>query len=245
MAGMDIRILAGVFITLFGIAIAMSGGEVDSNDIWGQIGSFSADDLSDVTDWNLVSALFPEPGPKPANTSISADLTTTHADISVGEPATVRLKIDQQTPLTVGDSQITPGDNDTTAVTVILRKFTGTFSTTDTVALDGTIHRIETDGLSMNYTSPTSLSLEDAAIDSLQLIGVKHQEVAFDTASGNISTGGSDIALRNESAVFEFFEGEIALTALDQGYRYRLAGDVFRGRIQDKDSTITIGGETR
>lgn len=241
--GMDFRILIAVFITLFGIAIAMEGGELESDQLWDSIGSADVpDDISSFLDFEF-GGLFAssEPEAMPANTSFSAKLTTPGTELSIQRPATVTIQLDAETPLTVGDTRITPGSEDE-SVSMELRGFTGMFSTSETVELDGSIDTIDTDALSMNYSDPKQLSAEDVPADTIHVDELERQDVSFDNATGTIATGSSDISVENESASFESFKGSIDITAVDDSYQYRMDGKLYQGLIQDGDSTITIGG---
>lgn len=242
--GMDLRVLIGVFVTLFGIAVGMAGGDIDSQDLQSSIENLeSPGEMPSLTDFDLTSLtdLLSYQFSRPANTSISAELSTDNVEFRIRQPARVMISLDGGTSLSVGDAMIQPSSGSLQDVSITLLGFTGTVSTAGNMSLKGKVSGIDAEGLSLNYSRRKSVSIQrDQAYIRLQELD--GEKLLFQHATGTIERGSTDLTVNGERALFEFFEGEITITPVSTGYQYMLDGKVYRGTVGEGESSITIGG---
>lgn len=234
---MDLRVLVGVFVTLFGIAVGMAGGDIQGQQLADTVqDTMRSGELPSLT---TLSGFLNRYTSKPANTSIHADLTTAEAvTISVKHPATLMLHVAPGATLQTGDATLSLDDD--TANTVTLRGFTGDIESDGNVSVDGAAQRVQTPGTTLNYSRNTPVSIAAGTAVRIVTDDLTQQPLSFEDAEGTITTGSTEMTLSGESAVFESFEGNLTIQATDPA-RYELHGRVYRGLLRSGESQITIG----
>ncbi len=198
---MDFRVLTAVFLTLLAIAVGMSEGGLSSEDVLGA--------LKDVRRPS-VDGLFDGATERPANTTVSARLDAAELSLEVGRPADLTLTVDAGTPVTVGDSTLTVARNGT----VRFSRFTGSVAATrDNMTVAGTAREVAVGQFTFNYSSPTVVELSGRTVSRLSVVGVTDQTLSFQDASGAVNASGTGIAVDDERAVFQGFDGNVTVDA--------------------------------
>lgn len=241
---MDLRVLIGVFVTLFGIAVGMAGGDIQSQDVMGamQNGEVPSDGLSGFPSLSSLTDLLSFTPTKPANTSISADLTSAEEiDINVKTPATLTLHVATGSRITAGDATF-QARGDESPATVTLRGFTGQIRTAGNLSVDGNMNGLHMSVMSLNYSRNPGLSATEG-VQRVELTELEHQHVSFEEAEGTISTGSIDTTLTEQQASFRFFRGDLTVSKNASSYRYQFDGKVHKGMLGNGESQLVIGGE--
>jgi hypothetical protein len=237
---MDLRVLTGVFVTLFGIAVGMAGGDIQEQDLMTAI---QETDLSDgLSGLSALSELSATRQTKPANTSIVANLTSHETmTLTFRSPTTAAIQVSPGTRITVGDGtvQVQPVEN-TGPASIRLTGFTGTITTADNLSISGSARSIRTDHLSFNYSRQKTVEGADG-LQAISLSRVQNQHVPFDAARGTITTGGTEIELSGEQADFRFFRGTLRMERSNGAFHYRMDGHVHHGELGGGDAQVTIG----
>lgn len=239
---MDLRVLIGVFVTLFGIAVGMAGGDITSQELFN-----SLQKVQDTGDFNILRELAStqlsfRTDDKPANSSINAALTTDEdVTLDVKMPATLTVTLIKDTEVTMGDSTLKPARTGTADIT--FNRFTGKVAVDENLSTSGEVGTVNTDALTMNYSQRKQMEIGEDDILSVRLTKLDGQEIAFKDANGTISTGSTEISLTGEEAVFKYFEGEATIQQNRKSFRYGLDGKVNHATLRSGESEITIGGK--
>ncbi len=237
--GMDIRVLIGVFVTLFGIAVGMAGGDIQSQNIMDTLDD--ADFSSGIPDISILQDLLSSHQSLPANTSINALLTSHEAmTLDVTVPATLTIDVAPESGIQIGDAMFTVrAADESDRASVTFRGFTGTVRTDGNLSLEGQVNGVDMSVMSMNYSQAKQVSAMDQ-VQSIHLSDVRDQHATFTVAEGNIDTGATDISLSKEQAVLRFFRGDLEIMPDDEAFNYTFEGHIHEGTLGD--SQVTIGG---
>ncbi|MDY6778148.1 MAG: hypothetical protein SVU32_05755 [Candidatus Nanohaloarchaea archaeon] len=234
---MDIKVLAAVFITLFGIAMGMAQGDIQ------------VDDLSDLAKLaerfkNIRSLGGGLPdlsgGKKAPNTSMTASFTgdTGYRTFSFKESVdSIQIRGDR-VRLQIAGLTTTPA-----SVSMTLHNFTGTLGMDGNVTVDGTVRSLEVASLPFNTSKPQDVSAVVKDPRYVRIDRMYRTNLQFRSVNGRIkSSVGVIIQLQKNDTnpvVFRSFTGTFERNFTSGSYS--LDGEVFRAGKKGTDAMIGGG----
>jgi len=229
--GMDIKVLAAVFITLFGIAVGMADGDLTVDDLSDLDTVKERFDKSmkkiekggDIFDGIDTGKEIFETG-EPPNTSITASFTTSSAtdSITLDRGATVTFRGD--TRLTIND--LTTSEEDFEGS---ISGFTGRVSVGTNTSIEGSATALSFSSLSFNTSEPKDVSVDIDAPEFVRISGIERKPLRFERVNGSFSVDGTTVSVQNDSVSLGSFSGEVSYDPA--GDRFSLDGRVADARV--------------
>lgn len=217
---MDLRVLAAVFLTLFAVAIGMSQGALDIQEVRG-----SLDDLRTSGD---ISDLLKRAGSTASNTTISGSITAAgDTELEIRSGSRLELDIRPSTTATVGDSALQTSGN----TSLVVRGFRGTIHVSpDNMTVKGTTEGITTPSFDFSYSSPKKLKVGSPS-PMINIMDLKKQTFDFKNATGTVTAEGTSVEVDGEQALFRGFTGNMTV----EGNSYSLEGRLQSAALGDAE----------
>lgn len=237
---MEVKVLAAVFLTLFGVAVAMGQGEMTAEDLtdMGELMSRFQDNLQTVSDsgGGLLDSIRDRGGSsEPANTTLEASFTAST------DPVSIRLR-ERVDTVAVNGSDINLSVAGLTAepdaASIVLRNYTGRLSFDGNVSLDGRAQVMEFEGLSFDSSSAKSVEIYVDDATSLVVDPLPRTDFAFRQVNGRFSSDGS-FELSGGTAEMRSFTGSFEKRASN----YTLDGMVNRAVLEEGNTRTEIGAQ--
>lgn len=226
---MDLRVLVAVFITLFGIAVGMGQGQIDTSTFQEVLDSVrSAGDLGTLLEQRTT---------KEANITVQGSFTSpSPIDLRLTTPTTLHVTAEGGTELMFGGSTVTTR----TTANLTMAAFTGTVTVDENVSITGTAARLDTPQFTFNASTTEPVSLQADTVDRVAMDDLEQQDLTFRNATGHITAaGGNNIQLAEDDILLTAFTGHLTLTP-GTG-TYALDGKIYKADIPTYPATI--GGE--
>lgn len=234
---MELRVLVAVFVTLFGIAVGMAGGDVEGDRLLNQLSDM--DKMTELDPGTLMNngfKLFNKDTPPEATHPLTADLVASETTtIGVTFPATVTVTPGKNADIRLADATVSQLNEQS----VQLHDFTGTLTFGDTVTIDGKTGAVATAPMTMNYSDRKEVML--TTVNASGRMTVVGQDIAFDAVSGKVDVQGTEINLAQDKAQFTGLEGAIQFNATVDEHRYRFDGAVASATFREEPTQMTIG----
>ncbi len=237
---MEVKVLAAVFLTLFGMAVAMGQGELTADDLtdMGEIMSRFQDNLQKVGDSG--SGILDDIGGgggsgEPANTTLSASFTASDERRSIQMREKVDVVAVNGSDINISVSGL---DASPDSASIRLRNYTGDLAFDGNITMSGTAEVVSLDDLSFDSDSAESIELYVGDPTSLKIDPVPGTDMAFSSVSGRFASDGS-FELGDGTAVLRSFTG-----SFQKRYdgNYSLDGKVYRAVLEEGNSRTEIGG---
>lgn len=237
---MELRVLVAVFVTLFGIAVGMAGGDVEGDRLLDRLSEM--DDTTDLTDLNPGMFFdgefdfFGDDTPPEATHPVTAELVTEEQlEVAVDYPATVTVRPGMDADIQVADAAVSQQSSDP----VRLHGFTGTLLFGEQLTVSGTTGAVATTPLTMNYTSQKEVTL--STTNASGRMAVTGQDISFGAVSGKIGVESTEINLAQDKARFVGFDGDIQFNQTTDRYRFAFDGAVAKAVFREEPTQMTIG----
>lgn len=226
---MDLRVLVAVFVTLFGIAVGMGQGQIDTATIQNV--------LDDVRGAGDLGTLLQQRTEKDANITLQGTFTSTSPlDLSLTTPTTLHLTVGARTEIAFAGSQVTP----TSTANLTIDGFTGTVTVDGNVSIEGSASRLDTPQFTFNTSTPKPVTLTADTVERVTVDGIEQQDLRFRNTTGRITAaGGNNIQLEEDDVSLTAYTG--VLTIKPATGTYTLDGRIFKADIPTYPATI--GGE--
>ncbi|MCJ7450613.1 MAG: hypothetical protein MUP58_02630 [Candidatus Nanohaloarchaeota archaeon QJJ-9] len=231
---MDLKVVAAVFITLYGIAIGMAQGNLTT---------------SDLADINTLYEMFQESlrsigegtggffsSTKPANTTIGASF-------QYGEPMT--LKFSKKVPKVhiKGENarlKVSGLYSNISNLDVRFNNYTGELDFNGNITLDGEFEKVDFGSLPFQADKQQEVKL---VVDNPSLLSaskIPNRKFELSSISGVFSSQGKNISLNEDSVKVTSFTGEFGKN-FSSGEIF-MDGKVFEAELGEGESSISIGG---
>lgn len=224
---MDLRVLTAVFVTLLAIALGMSHGNLQSQDVLNTISGLQDTDLSSLVEQQTA-------GTKSANRTVTATFTAADpVQLELSGETTFALNLTPGTTAHIGDSSLTTRREETVRFT----GFTGSVRLSgENITVDGTAREVVMGAFTFNYSSPRVVKITDGQLSSAAFSGLQKQSIVFGDATGTANLHNTTITLNEEEAVFNAFSGDLTVP---QPKTYRVEGTYHRAVLGPVTSPST------
>ncbi|MDY6770530.1 MAG: hypothetical protein SV186_01075 [Candidatus Nanohaloarchaea archaeon] len=242
---MDIKVLAAVFLTLFGVAVGMGQGNIQADDLTdlskvtsrfqqnlnklGGIGGSIADTIGGLTGGTETSS----PAP---NTTMRASFTADTNRTSMTFESRVDTVAINGSDITVKVAGLTA---DPSSASITLRNYTGKVTFDGNVTIDGSAQLMAFQGLSFNSSEPKDVVIRVEDPGRLAVEGLMREDFTFAHVDGSFSFTGTTITLSDGPATLRSFTGRFEKWSSG---RYVLDGKVYRAELGEGSTRFTIGG---
>lgn len=237
---MEVKVLAAVFLTLFGMAVAMGQGELTADDLtdMGEIMSRFQDNLQKVGDSGsgILDGIGGGGGSsQPANTTLTASFTASD------ERRSIRMREKVDTVAVNGsdiDISVSGLDASPDSAYIMLRNYTGRMAFDGNVTMSGKAEVVAFDDLSFDSDSAESIELYVGDPVSLEIDPMPRTDMTFSGVSGRFSSDGS-FELDDGTAQLRSFTG-----SFEKHYdgNYSLDGKVYSAVLEEGNTRTEIGG---
>jgi hypothetical protein len=237
---MEVKVLAAVFLTLFGMAVAMGQGELTADELtdMGEIMSRFQDNLQKIGESGsgILDGIGGGGGSsEPANTTLSASFTASEDRRSIR----MREKVDT---VAVNGSDINISvsglDARPESAYIVFRNYTGDMAFDGNVTMSGKAEVVAFGDLSFDSDSAENVDLYVDDPVSLEVDPMPRSDMSFAGVSGRFSSDGS----------FELDDGAAELRSFTGSFQkqydgnYTLDGKVHSAVLEEGNSRTEIGG---
>jgi hypothetical protein len=233
---MDVKVVAAVFITLFGIAVGMADGDLQMKEVP------KLSNLPNVWEYIKFGDSFSPSGlfnsRKPANTSIEASFTADEARFDKKFSDPVERIVVSGKGIEMDIAGFSAGSD---RVEVTLTNYTGRVTFNGNVSLDGNVEAIDVGSLHLESKKPRGITLGVSDPTNISMQGIGGVNLDLNTTTGRFSSGDTTVRLTGSPANLKWFEGSLAKN-FGSG-KYRLEGKVYEAVLGAGDSAVTIGGD--
>jgi len=236
---MEVKVLAAVFLTLFGMAVAMGQGNLSAEDLtdMGEIMSRFQDNLQKIGDSGsgILDGIGGGDSDRPANTTLMASFTASDDRRSIRLRETVDTVAVNGSDINISVSGLNASPE---SASIVLRNYTGDVSFDGNVTMSGTAEVVAFGDLSFDSESSEEIDLYVGDPASLEIDQMPRTDLAFSGVSGRFASDGS----------FELDDGTAELRSFTGVFRkqydgnYSIDGRVHSAVLEEGNTRTEIGG---